>query len=284
MAEIYTIKDFDSSNYQNVRPTYPDSLFNAILSYHKGPTNTAVDIGSGPGTASFSLLEHGVQNVIATDISEVMIAPGIASTPQELKERIEFKVAPAEDLTKVARDGTVDLIISAEALHYARHDEFFNEAARVLRSGGTLAFWAYTDPIFVDYPKANEIYEKYVFEDDRYLGPMWSQPGRGIVRRFYEDIKVPEHLFESVEKHDYYPGKSEERTEYFFGDSEYNLKKFALMVSTWSATHAWRRAHPDAKVDIIDQLISELKSELGWTDDTVVRAEWGTTYVLARRH
>jgi ubiquinone/menaquinone biosynthesis C-methylase UbiE len=82
--------------------------------------------------------------VIAADPSAVMLEPGIRRISPELKDRIEFKVA-SEDLSKVIpENNSIDLIISAEAIHYVKHDAFFKEAARVLRPGMTLAYWAPT--------------------------------------------------------------------------------------------------------------------------------------------
>lgn len=275
----YLEKDFDSHNYNSNRPRYPASLFNALLQYHNGPTQLALDVGCGPGTASFPLLNY-VDRVIATDPSSMMIQPGIESTTPELTDRIEFKVAPAEDLSIIG-DGSIDLLISAEALHWVDHPKFFKEAARVMRAGGTLAYWGYIEPRFVDFPKANEIYERYVYEDERYMGPCWVQPGKDFLRFFFNDVHVPQDDFQDVEKWDYYPGVTKEHTEYFHGDEKYTMKKFHDYLSSWSAVHTWRQRNEGE--DIVDLMITEMKTRCGWTDDTEIRAEWGTVYVFARR-
>jgi ubiquinone/menaquinone biosynthesis C-methylase UbiE len=273
-------RDFDSINYDFKRPVYPESLFIALFEYHQGTTNRALDIGCGPGTASFSLLEY-VDTVIATDPSAVMLELGINHITPELKDRIEFKVA-SEDLSQVVPDNsTIDLIISAEAMHYVKHDAFFKEAARVMRPGATLAYWAYIEVHFMHNQEANEIYSKYIYDEDKYLGPCWS-PGKSFHRYFYNDIKIPEDDFRDIEKYDYYPEKTKTHTAYFQGDSKYSLKKLRENASTWSGTHKWRTIHRGSK-DIIDLMIEELKEKCGWTDESEFKVEWGTTYIFARR-
>lgn len=277
-------KSFDSNNYNQNRPKYPHSLYEALFKYHDGGKHTAVDIGCGPGTASFQLLQY-VDNVIATDPSNTMVTTGLKSITPDVKDRIRFEVAYAEDLHKVVpQDGSVDLIVSAEALHWVDHPKFFKEASRILRSGGTLAYWAYISPRFVDHPKATEIYDKYEFEDPRYLKTYWSEPGKSICKSFYNDIKVPTELFTDIEKHDYIPGETKTHTAFFLGDDKYTLKKLRANMTTWSGTHKWREQHAgEDREDIVDLFINELKDTLGWDDDTEVTMEYGTTYVFARK-
>lgn len=277
----YAEKDFDSKNYVVNRPGYPKELFDAIFEYHQGPKVLALDVGSGPGTASFPLLDY-VDKVLATDPSSVMIQPGVESITPELKDRIEFKVAPAEDLSNVLpEDNKVDIIISAEALHWVKHAQFFKEASRVLRTGGTLAYWGYVEPRFIDFPKANEIYEKYVYEDPRYMGPKWVQPGKNFLRYFFNDVHIPTDQFEAIEKHDYYPGVTENHTAYYHGDHKYTMAKFLDYLQSWSAYHTWQKENPGQDIAVL--FVNELKETFGWTDDTELRVEWGTVYVLARK-
>jgi SAM-dependent methyltransferase len=274
-------KDFDTNNYNSKRPGYPPSLFKALFAYHQGPTALALEVGCGPGTASFPLLQY-VDKLVATDPSEVMVHTAIESIPANQRDRIEFKVAPAESLHElIPNDGCVDLITSAEALHWFDHPKFFEEAARVIRPGGTLAYWGYVEPRFIDFPKANEIYEKYVFEDERFMGPCWVQPGKNFLRYFFKDVYVPEDYFTDVEKWDYYPGESQKHTAYFLGDHQYTMKKFRDYLSSWSALHTWRKQNSGK--DVIDFMVDEMKEACGWEDDTELRVEWGTSYVFARR-
>lgn len=279
----YAEKDYDSNNYNSQRPRYPPSLYKALFDYHQGDRDLALDVGSGPGVASFPLLQY-VDKVIATDASPVMIQPGIESISDKHKGRIEFKVSPGEDLRDVVpKSSSVDVLICAEALHWIKHEPFFQEAARVLKPGGTLAFWGYIEPRFVDFPEADKIYEKYVFEDPQYMGPCWIQPGKDFLRYFFDDVHPPESEFKDIEKWDYYPEKKQKRTAYFLGDDKYTMQKFRGYLGSFSAVHTWRKRNPNATVDIVDLMISEMKETCAWTDDTEINTEWGTTYIFARK-
>lgn len=280
----YADKSFDSNNYLQKRPGYPDSIYEELFKYHQGDTKVALDLGCGPGTASFQLLPY-VDKVIGVDPSEVMIQPGINAITPDLKDRIEFRVGSGEDLSGIA-DHSVDLIISAEAFHWVNHSKFFEEAKRVLKPNGTFAHWGYIEPIFIDFPIANEIYENYVYEDPQFMKDYWK-PGKIFHRNFFNiDLSS---TFKDIEKYDYYPTKTEKPTAYYLKDYDYSVKKFREYLSSWSAVHDWRQINQINQViqgnngtDIIDLFVDELKRENGWDEDTKLRVEWGTTYCFSR--
>lgn len=76
----------------------------------------------------------------------------------------------------------------------------------MLKYGGTLAFWGYSDPVFVDYPDASLILNKYVYLDSEYLGPYWEYPGTNLLRGNYRDVTIPSDLFTEVIRVEHEPG------------------------------------------------------------------------------
>lgn len=107
--------------YLENRPRYPDQLYNAVLSYHKGQRDTVLDLGCGPGLSLFPFA-YQFKNLIGTDPSEGMISEAtgaweawkiIQESPKELKaNHAEFKLLGAEDLKDI-KDESIDLITAA---------------------------------------------------------------------------------------------------------------------------------------------------------------------------
>ena len=56
-------------------------------------------------------------------------------------ENLEFKQSTADSID--LPDSSVDLIISAQAVHWFATDSFFKETRRLLRPDGLLAVWGY---------------------------------------------------------------------------------------------------------------------------------------------
>ena len=109
--------------------------------------------------------------VIGTDPS-----PGMIKQAQEknTSSNVEFRQASAES-SSFLKDGEVDCVIAAQAAHWFDYEKLWPELRRILRKGGTVAFWGYKDPALVDYPKATKILDRNTYgEDPETLGPYWS--------------------------------------------------------------------------------------------------------------
>ncbi len=83
------------------------------------------------------------RRIIGLDTSETMLSTArtLFSSPT-WSEKISFANGSAEDLSSVGvQDGTVDLIISAQACHWFDWSKIWPETRRVLKKGGCAAFW-----------------------------------------------------------------------------------------------------------------------------------------------
>ena len=85
-------------------------------------------------------LSKKFRKVIGTDPSEKMLSAAKIPPAQEEKPPIEFKVANAEDLSFI-QDNTVDMVTAGQAAHWFHQNKSMPEIARVLKPGGTLAFF-----------------------------------------------------------------------------------------------------------------------------------------------
>ncbi|KAL3453567.1 S-adenosyl-L-methionine-dependent methyltransferase [Aspergillus insuetus] len=182
---------WDWANYIRYRPVYPDSLFDAIYTYHAAasPDNkftTAHDVGAGPGNVSARLAERfahvvlsepngGFLSVARERLSshshcfeqEAAVSESTSSKvenqehgerKQDVKSKFTYLAESAEH-SSVASD-SIDLLVIAEALHWTDITASIAEFARQLKSGGTLCVLQYGPVWIMDNDKAQKVWEE----------------------------------------------------------------------------------------------------------------------------
>lgn len=292
---------FKAFNYSSFRPHYPASFYEILEKYTGGRVAKAIDLGCGTGVATYPLL-NVANNVVGLDLS-----PGMIETANKLKQErlallgiedksvISFHVGTAEDFVKSPTDdirpGSVDLITAAQCIHwFQNYDEFFRSSSQLLKSGGTLAYWYYLDPVISDVQtngdkaailkKASEVYDKFVYNDHRYLGPHWEQPGRSILKDELKD--VDRHLtsdFTDVVINKYRAG-GDATNILSLAKKGAKLQDFRNYLSTYSSYHNYKVATGD-KDNLIQKFLDELEEVLG--GDVAFDLTWNTGYTFARK-
>lgn len=128
--------------YAQHRPTYPDALFAHLASLASGRA-LAWDAGTGNGQAAIGLARH-FQRVIATDASPEQLAHARPAS------NVEYRCARSEETDLPT--GGVQLVASAQAVHWFDLERFYREVRRVAapasgggrnEPGGVLAVWCY---------------------------------------------------------------------------------------------------------------------------------------------
>ena len=196
--------------YASCRPVYPDDLF-AYLSSLPQQHQLAWDCAAGNGQATIPLTRT-FEQVVATDISAEMLA----SAPRH--PRIQYRVAPAD---KSGLDsGSVDLLTVAQALHWLDLEEFFTEAARVLKPGGVIAAWTYGVQEITD-QSANRIIQRFYRE---VVGPYWPAERRHV-ETGYRELPFP---FAELEPPN------------FAMQAEWTMSELLGYIGTWSAVQRFR--------------------------------------------
>ncbi|CAK7903974.1 trans-aconitate 3-methyltransferase [[Candida] anglica] len=284
----YSDNSFNTSHYNLARPSYPDEFYKTLMEYHdsKGKARgLAVDIGCGSGFVTFKLGKY-FQKVVGTDISEKMIQQ---CKEQNESDGVSFCVASAEESPKEILAGTVDLLTGAECCHWVDHPKFFAESYRVLQPGGTLAYWFYKDPIFVGNPVANEIYERYCYGSDssegyeKYMGPVWQQPGRDYLRTLLKEIIVPESQFKDVIRHEFHAEEDQKSDTTLYISRRATLKDLLGYTKSWSAYHTWMKLYGADHKDVAERFVDELREAMGWSDDYEFELVWDTVYTFATK-
>ena len=85
-------------------------------------------------------LYNRFHKVIGTDPSEKMLSAVHVPEAKDGKPPIEYKVASAEDLSFI-ESKSVDMVTAGQAAHWFNYEKSFPELARILKPGGTLAFF-----------------------------------------------------------------------------------------------------------------------------------------------
>jgi trans-aconitate 3-methyltransferase len=215
---------------------------------------------------------------------------------------IEFKVGTAEELSFIP-SGSVDMVTSGQAAHWFKQEVAFAEIARILKPGGTVAFFGtlpsypqganvgYGGMAITGHPELRPLMQQYVHGGPGTLGPYWEEPGRTIVEGLYRSIVPPFSQFTHETRY-FFPreGPSGERERLVQISSKLSLGVMATYARTWSSFHGWQNDFPDKKSresggegDIVDEMIDVIKEHTGWDDSSEFEVEWDSMIMLARK-
>ena len=235
-----------AADYRTFRPTYPPELFTFLASLV--PTHElAWDCGTGSGQAAMPLAEHFAR-VFATDASAEQVKN---ANPHP---KVEYEVAPAEKCP--LPDGSVDLVLVAQALHWFDHDRFYSEVRRVCKPGGVLAATCYY------LPSVHVAVDPILRRWEDFIRPYWT-PERVWVDAGYRSIPFA------------FPELPAPRMEV---TTPVTLAWLIGYLGTWSATKQYVKQHGS---DPVQQFAAEFAA--AWGDpDTVRTLRWELAMRLGR--
>ena len=251
-----------------------------------------VDLGCGTGTVP-RYLSKDFDRVLGTDPSAGMIKKAKDLSPKYEFPNVDYEVASAESLPFL-EDESVDMVVAAQAAHWFDYPKLFPELKRVLRTGGTIAFWGYKDHVYCGYPKASKTMLDYSYgsDPDRQLGKYW-EPGRSITRQKLRPIQPPEADFADIERIEYEPDASGKGkgAGTLFVEKQMTVAQSIEYVRTFSSFHEWAVQHPNHEAraiggngDLADWMHDDMKEAEGWTDeDMIMDVEWGSGLLLCRK-
>lgn len=127
--------------------------------------------------------------MVATDASEKQLEFAV-KVENVRYEHTPSSMTMAEVEQKVAREGTLDLVTIAQALHWFDLGALYEQVRMVLKKPeGVIAAWCYNVPRVSD--GVDSVFDEYAIE----LNPYWD-PARALVDNNYRSIEFP---FEAVE-------------------------------------------------------------------------------------
>ncbi|KAJ5278739.1 hypothetical protein N7478_004111 [Penicillium angulare] len=265
-------------NYSKFRPEYHPNVYENIVNHHTstgGTFDTLIDIGCGPGTATHALAPKFTQ-VFGLDPSPGMISVARAQSANKPTSNVRFEVSTAEDLGRnlspPIEENSVDLIISANAVHWFDMPRFWATAARVLKPKGTVALWSPGRPLMSSStPNASKIEAAIEEWETEYLAP-FLEPGNIIVRNAYVDLVLPWMADEPVtafEEGSFIRKDWGVDEDFFAVRPVVGMEQLEKMIAVGSPVTRWREANPDAvgtekdAVRVIRRRIEELLHEAG---------------------
>ncbi|KAJ4307478.1 hypothetical protein N0V84_012703 [Fusarium piperis] len=243
--------------YAQLRLDYNESLYQAILDFQKagsGHLDTIIDIGCGPGTAARKLAPK-FKNAIGLDPSEGMIST--ARSLSNPDEGIRFEVSSAEtlgsELETPIPEESVDVITAATCAHWFDMPRFWERAAKVLKPGGTVAFWTggalCVDKTMTEHAALQAVIDELDEQLEDYL-----LPGNWLTRDLYRRIPlpwtcttpVPEFDESSFKRLEWNTGPVSPSDCFFAKKQPLPPALIELMLGTASPVTRWREAHPEA--------------------------------------
>eukprot|EP00882_Tetradesmus_deserticola_P026538 GHRQ01029289.1.p1 GENE.GHRQ01029289.1~~GHRQ01029289.1.p1 ORF type:complete len:248 (+),score=59.17 GHRQ01029289.1:863-1606(+) len=232
--------------YAKYRPAYPEELYTVVLEYAGGPKTLAVDIacGSGQATAALAAL-YG--RVVAQDGSEEQL--------HQAKQlpNIEYQHRDAHETG--LPDQCADLVAVAQALHWFKHKEFYQEVRRILKPSGTFAAWTYSLPILNHRQHPAQALLLHLYED--VLGPYWAER-RKLVEAGYRGIEPGAEHFGLVVRRE------------LESQQEQSVDSLLGYLRSWSACATYRSQHPE-RLDPVLEFKMQLLDVLGARVSAVLR-------------
>jgi SAM-dependent methyltransferase len=171
---LRTTFDEEASLYDEVRPGYPEELFDDVISLSGIPAGGSIlEIGCGTGQATLPFARRGYR-VLCVELGENLVA--VASRNLEAYPLAEVHIGPFEEWR--LQEAVFDLIVSATAFHWLDPGVAYPKVAGALRPRGSLAlFWnmhVHTDAAGGFFEEAQRIYEREapeIVSPDDYKGP-----------------------------------------------------------------------------------------------------------------
>ena len=134
-----TLFGADPGNYSEIRPPYPEQLYEFLLTNGALRANSStLEIGAGNGLATRRLLDFGADPLTIVE-PDPRFAPLLASIAAEYKAEIRRIEASFEE-AELPRS-SYDLVTAATSFHWIQPVIGLAKIADILKPGGYVALW-----------------------------------------------------------------------------------------------------------------------------------------------
>ncbi|KAL6244814.1 hypothetical protein RBB50_008342 [Rhinocladiella similis] len=293
-----------AQSYAKNRRGYPDDLISLVINKHTstgGQLNVLLDLGCGPGTATRSLAPY-FQHAIGADPGQSMIETArtipcatASGEPTTFEVCASDAISSIDALKRFSADGhgtssanTVDLITAGTSAHWFDYPDFYVEASKILKPGGSIIMWC-TKGYYVDErttPNAKKL--QALWQDfERVVLQPYEVEGNRITRELYATLPLPWSEYSVLDEKnlDAESGKQAAALLDAFREEEYSRQVFndggeigpdgkflmsrratfeqsRAMLGTASPVTRWREAHREQLErgeleDLIDKVLRQ---------------------------
>ncbi|MEM7706852.1 MAG: class I SAM-dependent methyltransferase [Pseudomonadota bacterium] len=228
--------------YASYRPSYPPALADALAGCLQN-RRLALDVGCGSGQLT-QLLSPLFDQVLGIDPSEDQLAQ--ARLKAQHLSNLTFRQSPAEH-TGVA-DGSVDLVVAAQAAHWFDLPAFYEESRRIASPRAAIALVTYGVPYINHW--VNTIFQQGYWQRVHEFWP----PERAQVESGYADLDFP---FAAID----FPSFQESQA--------MTCDEFTGYITTWSA---YKNAVARGCRDRFDDFFARL--ERAWPGSATCEVVW----------
>lgn len=182
---------------------------------------------------------------------------------------------------------------TGQAAHWFNHEKAYSELARVLKPGGTVAYWGYA---YMFLPEAPEVSQKILDLGTKKLKTYW-EPGREGPESLYDSLEFPitpdwdadsfqRYKFDTTPSKAYAPTAGDlpppPETIHHSVSMGKRMSKEDLVNSlkTWSSVHNYTEQHPDSE-NIIDSFYREVKDTL--PSEEPLEVQWPIGMLLMKK-
>lgn len=305
-------KKFSGDNYANGRPNYPHQLYDKLKAkylnneYCKNIANPIlVDLGCGPGTATFQLQAADFLNstnglYLGIDPSSKMIDAGKNQLAHDKRSKVEFRIGNETNFDQVLADkDNVTVITAVQCCHWFNFPVFLNNAYKILaKTKGCLFLYGYINVKIFEYPELDALVNDLDKGFDTGFGAYWEQPGRN----YLSDMLRDDFFMKSLQDSDF----NNIRVDRFIVDAKRNplesldndsipdepsyylykrttMHHFKKYVETWSSYSKCQREKGSEFADKLIDVAFEKAFKLvpGLSYDSTITLAWSTYVITA---
>ena len=255
--------DEAAATYERFRPSYPDALYNDLISLTNLETDSRLlEVGCGPGIATRPLARRGFK------VTCLELGHELAELARQSLAEYDVRVETVAFEHWIPPPEPFDLVYAATAWHWIDPTVKYQRAWNVLRPGGHLAFWEALhvfpeggDPFFKE---IQDVYSSILGES---TALRWPRPGE--LPENLDEIKSS-GLFDVI------------AVRHYDWETIYTAEEYIGLLNTFSGHIAmadWQR----------DRLYSEIRRFLASRPANPecpsgsVRRHWGCVLRIARK-